>query len=631
MNKNNSFLNFLNSYKTIILYTVLLIVSFAMLFVVFSRPDTRSFFSMMEAKTFDLRQLIISDNKTTNKNIVIVTVDDPSYEYLIAKYGDWPVPRDVYARFIEYVEAQNPAIVAFDLLFVKSLRSKPNSDRILTETIAKYDNVYTAINFDDQPSELRKPAILPDYLKADIAVKSDNFKPQLYTNCRAILRSIIDSTHNIGHINTPKAEDGISRTVPLFIKYPMYDATKLEHNNTSYTVANYYPYMTLKIAAKYLNKTENANIGKFVVDKDNNLVLGKRKIPMLPTGEVILNWYGESGIKRNKTFTYIPFWKIVDSIEAKKLNKKPSLNDGFFKDKVVYLGTSVFALSDIKGVPTEKYLPGVELHATLLNNILDNNIIKKADVSLNIGITVALALLIAVIVFLSNSTFVSSVLVVLVVIGYLFSTTYVMEYFNLWIWAVMPTIAAILSFIIMYLIKYILKSRDFEHTYKLATTDGLTELYNHRFFQEQMLLNIEFCKKANTHFSLILIDIDFFKKFNDAYGHQAGDAVLKQVAYTLKKTVRNSDIVCRYGGEEMAIILKDIGKDEAKIMAQKICDTVAGKSYKLAADLERNVTISLGVATFPNDGTTPSQLIEHADKGLYLAKENGRNQVGIVK
>lgn len=623
--------SFLKKYKSIILYSFSLFLLLTLLFIIFSKPNTRSFFSTMEAKTFDLRQMVIADAKKTNKDIVIVTVDDSSYEYLLNRYGDWPVPREVYASYMDYVETEKPAVMAFDLLFVKSLRSKPGSDKKLVDAFSKYDNVFTAISFDDEQSVLRKPPILPGYLKADIEVQSKHFEPVLFTNCRSILRAIIDSTRNVGHINTPKSEDGISRTAPLFIRYPNYIPESLEINKPEYRTIDYYPYMTLKVALKYLKEKENLNVDKFVVDKNNNLILGSRKIPLTKNGEAIINWYGETGLRNNRTFTYVPFWKIVKSIDARKNNQPELLPKDFFKGKVVYLGTSVFSLSDIKSVPTEKYLPGVELHATLLNNIIDNNIIKKPNTLINIAITLAFAAIVGLIVFFTSSTFVSSVAALLLILGYLFLSTYVMQFFNTWVWVVMPVLCAVLAFIIAYLIKYILKSRDFEYTYKLATTDGLTELYNHRFFQEQMLFNIEYSKRAENNFSLILIDIDFFKKFNDKFGHQAGDAVLKQVAQTLKKTVRSSDLVCRYGGEEMSIILRDTNKEEAIITAQKICDTVAQKPYKLGPDLESSVTISLGVATYPMDGETPSEMIAYADKGLYAAKENGRNQVGKIE
>ena len=203
-----------------------------------------------------------------------------------------------------------------------------------------------------------------------------------------------------------------------------------------------------------------------------------------------------------------------------------------------------------------------------------------------------------------------------------------MKYFNLWVDIVYPMLLALTAFISAYIVKYFITSRDFEHQYKLATTDGLTELYNHRYFQEQMKLNVENSKRYGNEFSMIILDIDFFKKFNDTYGHQSGDAVLRQVAQTLKRSVRATDIACRYGGEEMSIILPNTGKNVAHSTAEKICERVSSNKFKLQGDKEVSVTISLGVSTYPQDGQTPSELIEAADKRLYNAKNNGRNQVG---
>ena len=138
------------------------------------------------------------------------------------------------------------------------------------------------------------------------------------------------------------------------------------------------------------------------------------------------------------------------------------------------------------------------------------------------------------------------------------------------------------------------------------------------------------CQNAERYenvFSLIILDIDFFKKFNDNFGHQSGDAVLRQVSSILKKNVRSTDIVCRYGGEEISIILPNSNNDEAINTAQKLCNIVAENKFKLSNNRESNVTISLGVSTYKADGTTPAEIIEAADKRLYNAKNNGRNRV----
>ena len=176
-----------------------------------------------------------------------------------------------------------------------------------------------------------------------------------------------------------------------------------------------------------------------------------------------------------------------------------------------------------------------------------------------------------------------------------------------------------------------LKAQDFEYTYKLATTDGLTDLYNHRYFQEKLKDHMKRADKNASGFSVVLIDIDFFKKFNDTYGHQAGDEVLRQVGQVLKKSVKSKDLVARYGGEEMVIILADTNTNAAVKIAQRICQNIGSRKFKLGEGLEVNVTISLGVATYPVHGRTSTELIEFADQGLYRAKESGRNQVGDIR
>jgi diguanylate cyclase (GGDEF)-like protein len=229
----------------------------------------------------------------------------------------------------------------------------------------------------------------------------------------------------------------------------------------------------------------------------------------------------------------------------------------------------------------------------------------------------------------STSTLFATLSTTLFMIAYLFISYYAMELYNLWIPVVMPIIAIALAFTLSLLAKYLMKSRDFEYQYKLATIDGLTELYNHRYFQDTLRNQIELSKRYQQPFSLIIIDIDFFKKFNDTYGHQAGDAVLRQVAQTLKRNSRTTDFVCRYGGEEMSIILPNTGAEEALFNANRICKAVSEKEFFLNEKTTANVTISVGVATFPDNAQEPQSLIEYADKCLYYAKEHGRNQVGI--
>ena len=300
-----------------------------------------------------------------------------------------------------------------------------------------------------------------------------------------------------------------------------------------------------------------------------------------------------------------------------------------FKDKVVIIGTAAMALQDNKSVPVQDGVyPGAEVHATFFNNILDNNFIKQTSSVVNMLIVLGVVAIVGLIVMYSSSTVFSVLSTILFMIAYLLVSYYLMSGANLWIPVVLPSIAIVIAFALSYLAKYLIKSRDFEYQYKLATVDGLTELYNHRYFQDALRNQIEASKRYGQPFSLIIIDIDFFKKFNDTYGHQAGDAVLRQVAQTLKKNSRTTDFVCRYGGEEMSIILPNTTNEEAMNNANRLCKAIAERPFQLNSTETGNVTISLGVATFPDNAQTPQELIEYADKCLYYAKEHGRNQVG---
>lgn len=570
-------------------------------FIILKNANLASFVDTVENRTFDLRQSILINEgaKKPSEDIVIVAIDDATYEYILDNYGEWPLPRDTYAKVINYLEQQSPRSIVFDLMFVKSIKSSNGADEMLINSFQKYNNIFTSMNFDNQSEDLRIPPELPDKLSLNIQNNSKiDFSQLTFSNCRKILQGIINATSNIGIINVSRSDDGILRKMPLVVKYK----------------DKFYPQLALKVGLNYLGETQQT----FTIDKHSDLHIGDRKIYLDKDGSAILNWYGPAG-----TYTYIPMYQLIKAVNGEKTEL-----DYDFSNKIVYFGTTAASLFDIKTVPTGKIYPGVEVQATYVNNILDNNFIKKVDRGYTIVLSLLLALLIASVVTRVNSAFAASMMSLSTYFVYILIAYYAMRFENLWLELIYPLIFSIAAFTLAYIVKYLIKSRDFEQQYMLATTDGLTELYNHRYFQEQIRMQVEQSKRYSNNFSLIIIDIDFFKKFNDTFGHQSGDAVLRQVAQTLKKNVRATDIVCRYGGEEMSIILPNTTKDEAFATAQKICNRVAEKTFKLTGNNETHVTISLGVSTFPFDGDTAPKIIEAADKKLYNAKNNGRNQVG---
>ncbi len=162
---------------------------------------------------------------------------------------------------------------------------------------------------------------------------------------------------------------------------------------------------------------------------------------------------------------------------------------------------------------------------------------------------------------------------------------------------------------------------------ELANRDGLTGLYNHRYFHEHLSKDFLRAKRYHESLSCILLDIDYFKKFNDTYGHQTGDIVLRALGQVIKNSIRDSDFAARYGGEEFAIVLYYTDGPAAVQVAERLRHMVEHCDVR-DKDNVLHVTISLGVATFPHEQIrNHKQLVEYADKALYKAKENGRNRV----
>ena len=564
-------------------------------------PSFLGFLSGVENKTFDLRQSIVSKYRKISNKIVIIAVDDASYEYIVDKYGSWPVPRSYWAKLITNLEPSKPNELIFDLLFLKRFTADGNSDSELIQAVNKNKNVYVSINFDNYSKEVRTPPKLPvalqNSIENDYLIKTN---PDLvYSNCRSIIDEILTGTKNIGLINVHRDKDGTIRTMLPFLYYD----------------GAYYKHSTLLSALNYLNLDRN----DFKLNNNGEIILDKNHIlPLNSDGRLILNWYGPEW-----SFKYVPLWEVSSAIEK---NNREFL-DSNFKDKIVFIGVVANSLSDIKSVPVSYMFPGVEVQATFLNNILDNNFIRKANPFFDISMAFLLAFIVGYGVMRLKSPARSVILFFALYISYFILSIVLMLFFNIWIGLILPFLFGVFVFAASYIAKYLITSRDYEHTYKLAVTDGLTDMFNHRYFQEQMSANIQTAKRYNSVFSLILIDIDFFKKFNDTYGHQSGDAVLRQVAQTIKKNIRATDIPCRYGGEEMSVILTNTNKEDAIKTAVKICEAVRNREFELATGDWTHVTISLGVASMPKDGDTTEKLIEYADKCLYIAKGNGRNQV----
>ncbi|HRU39906.1 MAG TPA: GGDEF domain-containing protein, partial [Candidatus Goldiibacteriota bacterium] len=162
-----------------------------------------------------------------------------------------------------------------------------------------------------------------------------------------------------------------------------------------------------------------------------------------------------------------------------------------------------------------------------------------------------------------------------------------------------------------------------------AMIDELTGAFNRRFFEAKLEDELTLAKRFRTKMSLIMFDIDHFKNINDTYGHQTGDTVLREIGEVVRELMSSVDSLCRYGGEEFAVILPETGLEEAVETAEKIRKTVEEHAF-YGGDTLINVTVSLGVAEYPSHAIMKAGIIEKADSALYAAKQAGRNNVKVA-
>jgi diguanylate cyclase (GGDEF)-like protein len=171
-----------------------------------------------------------------------------------------------------------------------------------------------------------------------------------------------------------------------------------------------------------------------------------------------------------------------------------------------------------------------------------------------------------------------------------------------------------------------------ERLRKLATSDGLTGLYNHRYFQERWRREVQRAERYSEELSLMVIDVDYFKTYNDTLGHPQGDKLLKEISKLLEASVREVDLVARYGGDEFVIVLPKASKRAATTLGERIRSRVAAAEFPSREVLPLgHLSTSVGIATFPHDGKGPGEVIQAADQALYVAKKAGRNRVATYR
>ena len=506
-------------------------------------------------------------------NIIEITDSD------LAKIGRWPWPRSWHAAISKALTNLGAKSIYFDIIF--SEPSTNEDDALFEEAIKSNKNVY-----------------LPFVFQNNIIAKENITLP---------INRFLYFAKGTGAVNIYPDIDGILRKIPIVFEDKQ---------------GQIYPNAALKIAMDYEKLSIKGKTNRGII-----LSNGKNKlnVPLSENNTMTINWAG----KWEKTFKHYGFLEILAGYQDILEKKKTKINPDDFKNSICIIGLTATGLYDIKPTPLQPEYPGIGIIANAINNILKRNYLFNVPVWINLLLVCLLSLIPAFLIFgekpLREETNVLLIGLLYFLLNFLFFQNHVhIELFS-------PLFGLALSSLSIETYNFVRISIERQSFFKMSVTDGLTGLYNIRYFKILLETELSIARvDPEKKFAIIMSDVDHFKDFNDTYGHQVGDLVLKEVATTIKNSVRSSDIVARYGGEEIIVLLRGSSSiEDAGNLAEKMRKNIENTSVK-ENNNNHKVTVSLGVS-FIKPGDTVDSLIKRADDGLYKSKTLGRNRVSIMK
>jgi diguanylate cyclase (GGDEF)-like protein len=531
-------------------------------------------FDIAKLKTIDIFARISYELAPKQENIdkiAIIAIDERSFRSLNKR---WPWDRDIFAQIVNKLQTYGPKLICFDFSFMGESDNRQD-DIAFAEAIKRAGNVIVASHFGP-----RGEYMIPEKILAEAAL-------------------------TYGFINKPRDKDFYARRARIFY---------FSKNGSIIDLS-----LELKAICKYLN-----------INSSRVLYNPHTRVLRLPKDEGQEN-YIKFQIRKDGTipinfqahfedFTVIPFWEVL----------KRNLPKDTFRDKIVLVSLTSEISHDMYNT-TLGVMPGATIIANKLLMFLNNTFIKEIPPKINFIILLFFTLITTFVVYKVNALkgFIFSFAESLVFIGmciYLYLKNYWADFFS-------PLLFIGLTYLGISAQKYIQLAVESAHLKTLAITDGLTGLFVHRYFK--IRLENEFARilRYNLNLSLLILDIDHFKRINDTYGHLQGNAVLKSLSEILQQNSRKADVLVRYGGEEFCIILPHTNQEGAAVYAERIRKAVEDFDFKiLNSSRTMKVTVSVGVASFPDvDAQSAEDLIRFADTALYQAKESGRNRVCIAK
>lgn len=349
-------------------------------------------------------------------------------------------------------------------------------------------------------------------------------------------------------------------------------------------------------------------------------------------GRVLIPWLKHS----EGAFPSYSYAELVHSFYAIEKGQKPVIDPGKIVGKICLIGLTAESYAEFKTTPFHLSYPSLQVMAEIMNSALTGQWIRPAPVWLNLVCLLAIGLAAAFlfVVLRSAASLLAGLLIGVVWFGFCFAVFYQMQ---IWLFSVYPLLLILCLFIFSAIYVQITTAQEKTHLFHLATRDGLTELYVIRHFRVIMNQVVREASIRREALSIILFDIDNFKKINDTYGHPAGDYVLKKIAglvltYVRKKRAfRDIDFAARYGGEEFIVMLRKASLKEASLLAaERIRRAVEQEVFEWEGQ-RISVTISLGVASLHLGENVPDPMVHRADAALYEAKRTGKNRVCTEK
>ena len=544
-------------------------------------------YQTLEWATYDF-WLRIRAPETKDSRIIVVNIQESDIRAL----GEWPISDGKLAQLLEIINNQEPRVIGLDLY-----RDLSHGDELGKQQLNEiYRSTSNLIAVEKVIGEtIDAPPLLKaqgQTAMADLVLDQDG----------KLRRGLISATLDDGQTE-------LALATKLSLIYLQKEGIELKSIENS----------PRKILGKAVFLPIKSNEGAYInVDSRGY--------------QIILNFRGDRDL-----FNHVSITKVLTG----------NIPQDLFRDRIVLIGATAESLNDFFLTPYNnsahgltKIMPGVYVHANLTSQMISAAIDGRRMIrGINevaewgwilfwslLGSGISLVILERNLLRIDSISYLQLILIGgLLPMGMVFLTSYSLFLWGWWLPTIAPLIALIISTVAV--LGYYNQNQK-----NLAFTDGLTNLANRRFFDNY--LEEQWSKiKQDKDLALIICDVDFFKFYNDTYGHQAGDECLKKVAQAISSAIRSHDLAARYGGEEFVVVLPNTDTKTALLAANRIRFKIKGMQIPhKKSQVSSYVSISLGIASVNhNKPQSPQELIAIADKGLYLAKQQGRDRAMVAE